>query len=46
LVRRHLDGIVAGTQTRRTNGCTEAINGLFRAAKREARRYAPFETML
>ena len=41
LVRRHMDGIVAWTQTRRTNGFLEAINGLFQAAKRRARLRAP-----
>jgi len=45
LIRRHFVGIVAGTQTRQTNGCIEAINGLFQAAKRKARGYARFETM-
>jgi len=38
MIRSHLDGIVAWTQTRRTNGFLEAINGLFQAAKRKARR--------
>ena len=36
LVRRHMDGIVAWTQSRQTNGFLEAINGLFQAAKRRA----------
>jgi Transposase len=36
LIRRHLDGIVAWTQTRKTNGFIEAINGLFQSAKRKA----------
>jgi transposase len=45
MVRRHLEGIVAWTQTRQTNGFLEALNGLFQAAKRRARGYARFETM-
>ena len=39
MIRSHLDGIVAWTQTRQTNGFLEAINGLFQAAKRKARGY-------
>lgn len=45
LIRRHLDGIVAWTQTRQTNGFLEAINGLFQAAKRKARGYGNFSTI-
>ena len=45
LIRRLFDGIVAWTQTRRTNGFIEAINGLFQAAKRKARGYPRFQTM-
>ena len=45
MIRRHFDGIVAWTQTRRTNGFLEALNGLFQAAKRKARGYGRFETM-
>jgi transposase len=45
LVRSHLDGIVAWTQTRQTNGFLEAINGLFQAAKRKARGYGSFSTI-
>jgi transposase len=41
LVRGHMDGIVAWTQTRQTNGFLEAINGLFQAAKRRARGFVP-----
>ncbi|HDR9005375.1 transposase [Burkholderia cenocepacia] len=37
LIRRHLEGIVASTQTRQTNGFIEAIDGRFQAAKRKAR---------
>lgn len=45
LIRSHLDGIVAWTQTRQTNGFLEAINGLFQAAKRKARGYGNFATI-
>jgi transposase len=45
LIRRHFDGIVAGAQTRQTNGFIEAINGLFETAWRKARGYASFKTM-
>ena len=45
MIRSHLDGIVAWTQTRQTNGFLEAINGLFQAAKRKARGYGSFSTM-
>ncbi|MGF6931001.1 transposase [Paraburkholderia sp. UCT70] len=45
LICRHFDGIVAWTQTRRTNGFIEAINGLIQAAKRKARGYTRFTTM-
>jgi transposase len=45
MVRNHLDGIVAWTQTRQTNGFLEAINGLFQAAKRKARGYGNFSTI-
>jgi transposase len=45
MIRRHFDGIVAWTQTRRTNGFLEALNGLFQAAKRRARGYGRFDTM-
>ena len=45
MIRKHVDGIVAWTQTRRTNGFIEAINGLFQAAKRKARGYTRFNTM-
>lgn len=45
LIRNHLDGIVAWTQTRQTNGFLEAINGLFQAAKRKARGYGNFSTI-
>lgn len=45
LIHRHLDGIAAWAQTRQTNGCLEAINGLFQAAKRRARGYGTFDTI-
>ena len=45
MIRSHLDGIVAWTQTRQTNGFLEAINGLFQAAKRKARGYRNFSTI-
>ena len=45
LVRRHLDGIAAWAQTRRTNGFLEALNGLFQAAKRRARGFTRFKTI-
>ena len=45
MIRRHIDGIVAWTQTRQTNGFIEALNGLFQAAKRKARGYTRFATM-
>ena len=45
MIRNHLDGIVAWTQTRQTNGFLEAINGLFQAAKRKARGYGNFSTI-
>jgi hypothetical protein len=40
-----INGIVAWTQTRQTNGFIEALNGLFQAAKRKARGYTRFATM-
>jgi transposase len=45
LIRNHLDGIVAWSRTRQTNGFIEALNGLFQAAKRKARGYTQFKTM-
>jgi transposase len=45
MIRKHLEGIVAWTRTRQTNGFLEAINGLFQAAKRKARGYAIFSTI-
>jgi hypothetical protein len=45
MIRNHFDGIVACTQTRKTDGFIEAINGLFQAAKRKARGYTRFHTM-
>jgi hypothetical protein len=38
-------GITACAQTRQTNGFLGAINGLFHAAKRQARGYGRFQTM-
>lgn len=45
LVRSHLEGIIAWTQARATNGFLEALNGLFQAAKRKARGYGRFSTI-
>ena len=45
LVRRHLDGIVAWTTSRQSNGFLEAINGLFQAAKRRARGFTRLSTI-
>jgi transposase len=45
MVRSHLDGIVAWTQTRQTNGFLEAINGLFQASKRRARGFKRITTI-
>jgi len=45
MIRKHLEGIVAWTRTRQTNGFLEAINGLFQAAKRKARGYGNFSTI-
>lgn len=45
MIRSHIDGIAAWTQTRQTNGFLEAINGLFQAAKRKARGYGSFSTI-
>lgn len=45
MIRKHLEGIVAWTRTRQTNGFLEAINGLFQAAKRKARGYGSFSTI-
>jgi hypothetical protein len=42
MIRKHFDCIVAWTQTRQTNGFAEAVNGLFQAAKRKARRLYTF----
>jgi transposase len=44
MIRNHFDGIVAWTQTRQTKGFIETINGLFPAAKREARGFVRFDT--
>lgn len=45
MIRRHLEGIVAWTRSRLTNGFLEALNGLFQAAKRRARGYKKLSTI-
>lgn len=45
MIQTHLDGIVAWSRTRLTNGFLEALNGLFQAAKRKARGYCSFRTI-
>lgn len=45
LIRNHLDGIVAWTRSRQTNGFLEALNELFQATKRKARGYGRFDTI-
>ena len=45
MIRKHLEGILAWVHTRQTKGFLEAINGLFQAAKRKARRYGRFRTI-
>jgi transposase len=45
LIRNHLEGIVAWTRSRQTNGLLEALNGLFQAAKRKARGYRRLQTI-
>lgn len=45
MVRKHLDGIIAWTRSRQTNGYIEAVNGLFQSAKRKARGYTNFSTI-
>lgn len=45
LIRSHLEGIVAWTQRRQTNGFLEAVNGLFQATKRNTRGYGSFSTI-
>jgi len=45
MIRNHLEGIVAWTRTRQTNGFLEALNGLFQSAKRKARGYGTFSTI-
>jgi transposase len=45
MIRSHLEGIVAWTQTRQTNGFLEAINGLFQASKRRARGFTRLSTI-
>lgn len=45
-IRKHEQGIAAWARTRETNGFLEALNGLFQAAKRKARGYKRFDTIL
>lgn len=45
-IRKHQEGIAAWARTRETNGFLEALNGLFQAAKRKARGYKRFDTIL
>lgn len=45
MVKKHLEGIAAWTQTRQTNGYLEAVNGLFQAAKRRARGFVRMSTI-
>lgn len=45
-IRKHQRGIAAWARTRETNGFLEALNGLFQAAKRKARGYKRFDTIL
>ncbi|GAB4303094.1 MAG: hypothetical protein Kow0096_25010 [Thiohalomonadaceae bacterium] len=44
LIRNHMEGSVAWALTRQTNGCLEALNGLFQAARRKTRGYGRFST--
>ena len=43
--RAHRDGILAWVASRQTNGFLEALNGLFQAAKRQARGYGRLRTI-
>ena len=45
MISNHLEGIVSWARTRMTNGFLEALNGLFRAAKRKARGYRRLSTI-
>lgn len=45
LVRNHIEGIVAWTRSRHTNGFLEALKGLFQAARRKARGHRSLATM-
>jgi transposase len=45
MIKNHFDGIIAWAQTQQTNGFMEALNGLFQAAKRNARGYTRFSTI-
>ncbi len=42
-LKEHKDGILAFIETRITNGCIEAVNGLIQIAKRLARGFTNFE---
>ncbi len=45
MIRRHFDGIVGWVQTPQTNGCLEALGGLFQAAERKAWGCVRFDTL-
>ena len=45
MIRSHFHCVLAWAHSRETNGFTEGINGLFQAAKREARGYIRFRTI-
>ena len=45
MIRNHFDGILAWVNSRQTNGFLEAVNALFRAAKRKALGYTRFSTI-
>jgi len=45
MIKTHFEGIVAWAQTQQTNGFMEALNGVFQAAKRNARGYTRFSTI-
>ena len=46
MMRKHLNGIVARTQTRQTTGFIEAINGLFQAVPADTLRFQTMRTAL
>jgi transposase len=45
MIRNHSESILSRVTARQTNDLPEAINELFRAAKREARGYVRFRTI-